>query len=124
MRLSRLLIVHKELQQKYLHKFTEEINDDLNTPQALATMWEILKDESLKNHDKYLLLLEFDKIFGFGLGNIKAEKIPAAVSKLAKERLIARNKKDWKKADELRDEIKKLGYIVGDTKEGYELHKK
>jgi len=35
----------------------------------------------------------------------------------------ARKKKDWKKADELREKITKLGYVVGDTQEGYEIMK-
>ena len=114
---------NKALQIGYRAKFTNQINDDLNTPQALATVWEMLKDEKLEDHDKYLLILEFDKILGFNLGTIKEDKIPATVTKLAKERLLARHNKDWKKSDELRDKIKELGWIVGDTKEGFELKK-
>lgn len=112
---------NKKLQKKYLDQFTKEINDDLNTPKALATMWEVLKDDKLENHDKYLLVLEFDKVFGFELGKLKQEKVPAEIKKLAEERLKARNDKDWKKADQLRDKIKKLGYLIEDGKEGYEI---
>ena len=36
---------------------------------------------------------------------------------------LYRQNKEWKKSDELRDKIKQLGYIIGDTKEGYEIRK-
>ena len=100
-----------------------EINDDLNTPRALATMWEVLKDEKLSAGDKYSTLLGFDKVLGLGLKDLKVDKIPQEIIKLAEQRLQARNNKDWKKADELREKITKFGYIVEDTKEGYELKK-
>ncbi len=110
-------------QKKYFDQFTAQINDDLNTPQALATMWDLLKDDALSNKDKYALLLKFDAIFGLDFKKIKEEKIPALVVKLAEERLRARQNKDWKKSDELRERISQLGYVVGDTKEGFEIKK-
>jgi len=112
-----------KVSKKYLKQFTSEVNDDLNTPKALATMWEVLKDEKLSNGEKYTTILEFDKVLGLGLKDLKVEKIPKEVIELAEDRLIARQDKDWKKADDLRDKIAKFGYIVGDTKEGYELKK-
>jgi cysteinyl-tRNA synthetase len=112
-----------KVNQKYLNQFTKEINDDLNTPKALATMWELIKDDTIDNNMKYHTLLEFDKVLGLGFKELKPDKIPEKVTKLAEERLIARNSKDWKKADELRDKIAKLGFVVGDTKDGYELKK-
>ena len=91
------MLNNKKLQQRYLDSFKAAVNDDLNTPQALAVMWDVLKDDELGNHDKYLLLLEFDRVFGLELGNVQEEKVPATVKKLAEERLLARKKKDWKK---------------------------
>jgi len=114
---------NKILQKKYLETFTKDINDDLNTPKALATMWEVIKENKITDKDKYLLLLIFDEILGLGLKYLKKDKIPEKIVELAEERLKARNGKDWKKSDQLREEIKKLGYIVGDTKEGYEINK-
>ena len=114
---------HATLRKQYLNQFTADINDDLNTPKALATLWEMLKDEKLSNHDQYFLMLEFDKVLGFNLGSIKEEKIPGEIFKLAQEREKARKKKDWKKSDELREKIKQLGYVVGDTKAGFEVKK-
>lgn len=116
---------HTDHPEKYLLQFTQQINDDLNTPQALATLWAVIKDEKLTAADKYSLILQFDKIFGFNLGLVKKEKvtIPTAVKKLAEERLRVRAAKDWKKSDELREKIKALGYAIADTKEGYEITK-
>ena len=96
----------------------------MNTPKALATMWEVLKDDELSDHDKKYLLLQFDKVFGFNLGDLQTENIPANVTSLAEERLIARNQKDWKKADTLRDKISVLGYSIADSNDGYEVKKK
>lgn len=109
--------------KKFIDRFTSEINDDLNTPKALATMWDVVKDKELSSHDKYLLLLEFDKVFGFNLGNIQKDKVPNNIIKLAKEREQARLNKDWKKSDELRDKIREKGYQVADSKEGYDISK-
>ena len=112
-----------KVNKKYLNRFIKEINDDFNTAQALATMWEVLKDEKLSVGDKYSTLLEFDQVFGLGLKDLKVDKIPKEVVQLAEERLSARLDKDWKKADDLREKIAKFGYVVGDTKDGYELKK-
>ena len=51
--------------------FTKEINDDLNTPKALAVMWEVIKDDKLSDKDKHFLLVAFDEIFGLGLKELK-----------------------------------------------------
>ncbi|MBT4111106.1 cysteine--tRNA ligase [Candidatus Woesearchaeota archaeon] len=109
--------------KNYLATFTKEVNDDMNTAKGLALVWELLKDGSVKNDQKYATLLEFDKVLGLGFKDLKKEKIPKEVVKLAEERLQARLAKDWKKSDDLRDKIAKFGYSVGDSKDGYELKK-
>ena len=103
-------------------QFLNEINNDLNTPQAIALIWEALKT----NQIDYSTLLEFDKILGLGLADIKEEEkteILDEVKKLLDQRKQAREDKDYKKSDELRDEIKKLGWEVKDTGEGQEVNK-
>lgn len=107
----------------YLSRFAEAINDDLNTPQALALMWDMLKDEDVGN--KLSLLLEFDRILGLGVKDMKKEdfKVPKDVLELLKKRDEARKKKDWKLSDEIRDGIKASGFSVLDTKEGQKVEK-
>lgn len=112
----------KDNTKKYLDKFTKGMNDDLNTPKALATVWEVIKSD-LSKGNKYSLLLQFDKVLGFNFGNLKNKEIPSSIIKLAKDRDEARKRKDWVKSDQLRNEINSKGYIVEDTKEGFELKK-
>ena len=56
-----------------------------------------------------------------GLLQKKAEGIPADVQKLVDERAAARKNRDWAASDRLRDEIKALGYLVEDSKEGQKV---
>ncbi len=115
---------HKSLQQHYMERLMQEINDDLNTPKVLATVWDMLKDEQLSKKDKYTLLLKCDEVLGLDLKKIKKDRIPPEITALAQERLLARNNKDWKTSDKLREKIAQQGYVVGDTKDGYELRKR
>ncbi|MFA4833514.1 MAG: cysteine--tRNA ligase [Patescibacteria group bacterium] len=103
-------------------KFLAAINDDLNMPQALAVIQELLKSD-LPKLEKLATALDFDRMLGLNLG-VKEEKIPAEVEELKKQRETARREKNWKESDKLRDKIESLGYIVEDTKEGSRVFKK
>lgn len=106
-------------------KFKEAIQNNLDTPKALAIAWEMIKSKNYSLEDRKETLLEFDKFFGLGLGSEKKEEqIPKNIFELAKERLEARKNKDWKKSDEIRDEIEKNGFSIKDTKDGQEIKKK
>ncbi|MBA3550723.1 cysteine--tRNA ligase [Patescibacteria group bacterium] len=107
--------------ENYLALFKGFINDDLDTPKAIALMWELTKDNEVRAEDKKATLLSFDKVLGLGLDNLKTVDIPEEVQKLVGERDEARKNKDFKKSDELRDEIKKLGFDVKDTTEGQRI---
>ncbi|MFA6274417.1 MAG: cysteine--tRNA ligase, partial [Candidatus Paceibacterota bacterium] len=112
-----------KVNKEYQEKFLECISDDLNTPEALVILWDLLKDETVSNPDKKATILNFDKVLGLGFKNLKEIKIPKEILKLAKERELARKNKDWKKSDELRNEIEKLGYEIKDTSEGQNISK-
>jgi cysteinyl-tRNA synthetase len=105
-------------------KFLIATNDDLNMPQALAILNELLKSDE-KPENKLATILDFDKVLGLKLGDIKNEeiKIPDEVQKLLDERQAARKNKNWKKSDELRDKLKGLGFEVKDTPNGQEVRK-
>ncbi len=110
-----------EIITSYNDKFTAFINDDLNTPQALALAWELVKDDTQNEADKKATLLEFDKVFGLKLDSVpkvQQESIPAEIQALAEAREEARKNKEWKKADALREEIEKRGYELKDTEKG------
>ena len=111
----------KKTNKEYIEEFVKAMDDDLNTPKALQVLWKLVRDE--KAHGKYKTIEEIDKVFGLKLLEKEKIDIPEEVKKLAKEREDARKAKDWKKSDEMRDKIKKLGYVVNDTPNGWEIKK-
>lgn len=122
LRLGQAPQSHGKIDSGFKNKFIGAISDDFNMPQALALVWEILKSD-LSDKDKLATILDFDKVLGLELAKIKPEKIPIEVIQLAEKRLIVRKNKDWTESDRLREEIKKLGYIIEDEKEGYKIKK-
>ncbi len=109
--------------QEYKERFTEKISDDFNTPQALAVMWDMVKSDKHDSNDKRATLLDFDRVLGLKLKEVKHEKIniPANVRKLLNEREQARANKDFELSDKLRDRIANKGFIVEDTPDGQKI---
>lgn len=105
---------------KYLKQFGERVSDDLDMPGALAIVWQLVKDEKIPSAQKSATILKFDAVLGLDVKKYVAKpvKIPPAVLKLVKAREAARAAKDWKKSDELRDQIKKAGFEILDTSGG------
>ncbi len=102
--------------------FRSALEDDLNTPKALAVMWALI-DSDYPTSAKAESLLKMDKVLGLGFVDYLGKKIdiPLEIKLLADERLEVRKNKDWSRSDELRDLIKSKGWIVEDKKDGYEL---
>ncbi len=105
--------------------FKSCLNNDLDTPGALAVFLKWMK-EANKNIDsdlreKWNFMKVFDSVFKF----IKQEpeKIETKVKGLLNDREKARDRKDWKKADQLRAKILEHGWIIEDTKDGQKLKK-
>lgn len=112
------------INDNYKNKFLAAINDDLNIPQALAVVYELLKSD-LTDKEKLAAVLDFDKVFGLGLKRVAVEEyLPDEINKLVNERNKAREEKNFEESDKLREEIEKLGYVVEDTKEGMRVFKK
>ena len=106
---------------KYEESFLESINDDLNISEGLALTWEVLKDEKLSPDEKIFLVNDFNNILGLDLDKIQAESdsnIPSEITDLANKRKVAKANKDFKLADEIRQQIKDLGYELLDKKGG------
>lgn len=108
--------------ETYEKEFEEAISDDLNIPLAVGVVWKMLKNEP-KSKDVFDLLMKFDQVLSLDLGKEDKVEIPQEVLELANERLQARTEKNWAKSDELRDLIKNKGFLIKDTKEGFELSK-
>ncbi len=108
-----------------LERFTNDINDDLNLPRALAVAWETLRGD-LAPAVKRATLLAFDAVLGLKLAEWTPprETAPDAVTALAEARLAARRAKNWADADRLRAELHAAGWEMEDRPEGYALKRK
>ncbi len=106
-------------------KFHEAINDDLNMPLAMSTVWEVAKYDK-KSPEIAKLLEKFDTVLGLKITQEitkKQEEISTEILELVEQRKQARENKDWSKSDALRDKIQEKGYLVKDTKDGMEIQK-
>ncbi len=115
--------------QEHIEKFTETINDDLNTPKAIAILFELLKSD-IDGAAKLATALQFDEFLGLeikeGIALLKKEiaEIPEEVKTLAGEREKMRQSKDFQKADKIRQEIEKKGYFIEDSESGPQISRK
>lgn len=106
---------------KIKEEFERAVNDDLNTPRALAAFWKLIRSYyQNRNNPKeaYKLALRFDKVLGLGLDKIKLVIPPKKIKELAKKREQLRKTNEWTKADEIRKIIEESGFLLEDTKEG------
>jgi cysteinyl-tRNA synthetase len=106
----------------FKNEFVSAILNDLQTPQAVATMWDMLKSD-IDDNEKYYLLMDFDKVFGLKLNEIVEEKIPKEIIELAEKRRIAKKNHDYTASDTIRDSINSSGYKIEDSGEGYKIKK-
>ncbi len=106
-------------------KFNQAINNDLDTPQALAIIWDLIKSDYAED-EKMATLLEFDKVVGLDFAKIKIalSKIPNEIKKLVTQREELREQKNWSKADQIRQIINNLGFEIEDTNKGSLIKKK
>ncbi len=114
-----------ETVEKRKKKFLEAINDDLNMPQVLAILWDLLKDNSLDAAQKLGLIKDFDRVLGLKLTETtEGSAIPAEIEDLILRRQEARAAKNWAESDRLRNEISNLGYVVEDGPKGQTVRPK
>ncbi|PIP75138.1 MAG: cysteine--tRNA ligase [Candidatus Levybacteria bacterium CG_4_9_14_3_um_filter_35_16] len=102
--------------------FFAAVNDDLNMPQALAIVWEMMKSNN-SNSKKAASILNYEKILGLKLDKAKEIRgkkleIPEEIIRMVKERQKLRKEKRFFLADQLRSKIKKMGYELEDSKDG------
>ncbi|WP_422481304.1 cysteine--tRNA ligase [Pleomorphochaeta sp. DL1XJH-081] len=119
--------IHSDLSdsaQKYLDTFFGHLGNDLNAPRGLATVWNLVKDNSVPASDKLFCLGEMDKILGLGLTVIEESEepstgeIPENIRALVDERIEAKSNKNYHRADELRAIVEEAGYKLTDTPDG------
>jgi cysteinyl-tRNA synthetase len=109
----------------YMGPFMEALRDDCNTSEAIAYMWKMIKEVQGRDTDVAVTLLKMDELLGLGLDTLKEEvlHLPNQVELLLEERMAARRDKNFTESDRLREEVRKLGYIVRDSPDGQEVAK-
>ncbi len=107
----------------FRQQFTQAASNDLQIPQGLAIMWEVLKS-NIPSTDKLDLVFDFDKVLGLKLSEVEEETAPEEIIKLADEREEARQNNNFAKADELRSKIEEKGYMIEDIEDGYKIKKR
>jgi cysteinyl-tRNA synthetase len=115
-----------QVNKEYKEKFILALNDDLNTPQAIAILQEVLKAD-LSASDKLATIIDFDKVLALdlqiGSQNSIVNEVPERIEELLQSREEARQNRDWNEADRLRKEIEEAGYIIEDSKDGVRVSK-
>ena len=113
--------------------FTAAMDDDINTSNALTALYDIFKADT-NAATKLALLDDCDKVLSLSLTE-KAKAsldrqqearsdIPAEVLELVEQRKAARKEKNFALADELRNRIEELGYVIRETRQGTEISRK
>ncbi len=103
-------------------QFDSALDDDLNISGALGVLFEFIREANKRtiSTDEAAGILtawqRFDAVLGFGMP-VKSE-VPADVQVLVEERQTARRAKDFKRSDEIRDQLTKLGWVIEDTAQG------
>ncbi len=112
------LVISSEKTSKvedFSFRFMSAVNDDLNTAKALAVFWEVLKS-NIPSEDKYDLAISFDEVLGLKLKELQDfQEVPKEVLELVEKREKFRKRGDFEKADKLRKEVERLGFMIEDT---------
>ncbi len=110
---------------QYEQQFTEALDDDVNTPKALAVMHQLLGAPMVSERTKLALLIAWDDLLGLGLKDARYDAMEEGeiVKKLAEYDEL-RVHKQFMQSDALRKEIEGLGYEVRDAKGGSQIVKK
>lgn len=104
---------------QFWQRFLQAANNDLNMPQAVGVLHELLSSKD-PTSSKSATILEMDKILGLGLDRYLGlpVEMPSGVAELVEKREQVRKSGDFKESDRLRDEIKDLGFEIEDTPTG------
>jgi cysteinyl-tRNA synthetase len=117
-------------EQQWRTRFVAALEDDLNMPKAIATIWDLLRERKMSAGEKLALLLEWDQVLGLGVDKeIRDRRLeidtPATLQSpisnlqfLIAGREQLRQEQRYDKADTLRNRILALGYRVRDTRDG------
>ena len=112
-------VIDNEKAKVYQNKFKGELENDLNTANALTILYDVLKSD-LNNNTKLYLIEDFDKVLSLDL--LKKDEIDSQlleyINKKIEERKLSKLNKNYELADSIRKELEEQGIILKDTREG------
>ncbi len=108
---------------EYEQQFATSLMNDLATPQALATLWDMVKSE-YPTSAKHASLLKMDEVFGLRLSQVQKQPLTRDEQRLLAEREEARKRRDFSTADRIRATLEKAGLIIEDTVQGPKWRRK
>ncbi len=125
--------IEKE-KERFKEEFLEHLKNDLNTPEAFASLFEFIHyvnnkikegEMTKKNAESIVeMFYDLDRILGLKLKEFSEFEIPEEVRKLVEEREELRKEKRYEEADKIREKIKEMGYLVEDTPKGPKIRLK
>ncbi|MBP0960912.1 MAG: cysteine--tRNA ligase [Oscillospiraceae bacterium] len=123
-----------DLFERRRQQFITAMDDDLNTADAITAVFELVRDLNTMSADSSTskeqleagaaVFDELTGVLGLLYNRNKEEEIPADILELAEQRKNARKEKNFALADELRDKIALMGYIIEETRQGTKIRKK
>ena len=123
-----------DLFERRRQQFITAMDDDLNTADAITAVFELVRDLNTMSADSSTskeqleagaaVFDELTGVLGLLYNRNKEEEIPADILELAEQRKNARKEKNFALADELRDKIASMGYIIEETRQGTKIRKK
>ncbi len=121
-------IFQEDMFNLYNNRFKEELENNLNTANTITLIYDLLKDEKVNNKTKRELIKAFDGVLSLDL--LKKDEQVLTISEeeikdLIEKRQLAKQNKEYQKADEIRQLLLDKGILLKDTREGtiYEIVK-
>ena len=113
---------------EYRERFIEAMDDDLNTADAIAVIFELVRESNTiiahPEPSKELavktleILNELEGVLGLIYGDVEDDSLDGEVEALIEARQAARKEKNWAGADAIRDKLSGMGIILEDTPQG------
>ena len=123
-----------EIFENRRQQFIAAMDDDLNTADGITAIFELVRDLNTMSADKNTskeqlaagaeIFDELTGVLGLMYNRNKTEEIPEEILELAEKRKNARKEKNFALADEIRDKISDMGYVIEETRQGTKIKKK
>ena len=122
------------LLDKRRQQFIDAMDDDLNTADAIAALFELVKDINVHTstaahptretcRQAMALFEELTGVLGLVYAEDKPDEDTQTIEKMIAERAAARAEKNWAESDRIRDELKAMGIVLEDTPQGVKWHR-